>query len=153
MKIDFDLENVPEPEFAPLPEGNYVAQLMNCEHKTSQTDMTNAYWTFTVGIVDGKYAGRRLFDNLNIYRGDNPEIAVEFRRDPTESDMKTRTIAIQRLLEYKNALGLKDVHIDDTADLLNKAQTTPFMIKVTVQKGDANFGDRNRIARVMPMLA
>jgi hypothetical protein len=115
--------------------------------------MTNAYWTFTVGIVEGRYAGRRIFDNLNIYRGDNPEIAEEFRRSPTETDMKTRTIAIQRLVEYKNALGLKDVPIDDTNDLLNKAQTTPFMIRVGVQKGDTNFGDRNRIARVMPIMA
>jgi hypothetical protein len=153
MKIDFDIDNVPAPEFELIPEGNYIAQLINCEHKTSTTDMSNAMWAFCVGIIDGKYSGRRLFDNLNIYRGDNPQVAPEFRREPTESDMKTRTIAIRRLLEYKDALGLKDVRIDDTDELLQAAQTKPFLIKVIIQKstGDSVYGDQNRIARVMPI--
>jgi hypothetical protein len=151
MKIDFDIENVQASEFELIPEGQYVAQLLNCEHKTSSTDMTNAMWSFSVGIIDGKYSGRRLFDNLNIYRGDNPQLAPEFRREPTEADMKTRTIAIRRLLEYKEALGLKDVRINDTDELLQAAQSTPFLIKVIIQKstGDSTFGDQNRIARVM----
>jgi hypothetical protein len=154
MKIDFDIENIPAPEYELIPDGQYAAQLINCEHKTSATDMTNAYWKLTVGIIDGRYSGRRLFDNLNIYRGDNPEIAPEFRREPTETDIKTRNIAIRRFLEYKEALGLKDVRIDDTDELLQAAQTKPFMIRVVIQKSavDSDFGDQNRIARVMPIL-
>jgi hypothetical protein len=147
MRIDFNMDDVPQNKFEPIPEGTYTAQLTNCEHVTSQNDPSNAYWKCTLTIVEGPHANRLLFDNLNIYRGDNPSVDPSLHREPTQGDITARAIAIGRLLEYKNAHGIEE--LNDTDEMVRAAMSKPITVRVGITHSQ-QFGDQNVVKKVMP---
>ena len=55
-KNDFE-----EPEFQPLPAGEYRTKVVNVEKKTSQSG--NDYVAMILEVIDGDYTGRKIYNN------------------------------------------------------------------------------------------
>jgi hypothetical protein len=57
----------PEPSsFDPLPKGEYPGMIVKAMEKTSQTS-GNTYASLEIEIVEGKYKGRKVYDNLFLH--------------------------------------------------------------------------------------
>jgi len=64
--FSFDPTVVPDrPSNDVLPIDNYIAQITESDFKPTKKG-TGRYISLTLTIIDGQYAGRKLFDNLNI---------------------------------------------------------------------------------------
>ena len=59
-KNDFE-----EPEFQPLPAGEYRTKVVNVEKKTSQSG--NDYVAMVLAVIDGDYTGRKIYNNYFLY--------------------------------------------------------------------------------------
>ena len=60
-KIDFSkIEDVQD--FTPLPDGKYICQLTEIEEATTQYD--DEMWKLRFEVIEGKFIGRLVFDNL-----------------------------------------------------------------------------------------
>ena len=53
--------NFDEPEFKPLPAGEYRTKVVNVEKKTSQSG--NDYVAMVLEVIDGDYTGRKIYNN------------------------------------------------------------------------------------------
>jgi pentose-5-phosphate-3-epimerase len=81
MSVDlngFDADQVPESEFAPLPEGDYVAVISESEQKPTKAG-DGSYVKLKIEIVDGDYKGRVLFENLNLQNKNETAVAIAKR--------------------------------------------------------------------------
>jgi hypothetical protein len=68
-KIDFDLsdyEYKSSSSFEPLPPGDYTAIITDSNLKATKSG-TGEYIALTMEIIEGKYSGRRIWENLNVY--------------------------------------------------------------------------------------
>lgn len=62
LNLDYNLEDVVN-EFSPIPAGDYVCKIEECEYKTSSTGKPMLKITWVVN--DGsEFNGRKLFDNV-----------------------------------------------------------------------------------------
>ena len=61
MAIRLDFSNIEGGEFEPIPAGDYLVEIEKCEAKTSSSG--NDMLTMTFNVVEGDYAGRKIFDN------------------------------------------------------------------------------------------
>lgn len=105
-KLDeaFNAESVPEREdFSPIPPGAY--NVMVVDSGLQETSKGGQMIVLELDIQDGDYAGRKLFDRLNI-KNDNP---------------KAVNIAMRTLAEIVKAVGKSS--IKDTEELHNKRLT------------------------------
>ncbi|MBI5724302.1 MAG: DUF669 domain-containing protein [Planctomycetes bacterium] len=65
----FDADNVePVPEFEPIPAGKYLAMIAGSEDKVSKQGHT--YLSLEFEVIEGQYAGRKLWTNLNLNHPD-----------------------------------------------------------------------------------
>lgn len=98
-------------DFSPLPAADYVAAIVESE-MVENNKGTGHYLKMKFEIVEGEYAGRSVFANLNL---DNPnQQAVEIAR----SELKSICAA----------LGKGDALVNDSTELHDK----PMLIKVSV---------------------
>lgn len=68
IKIDWNEVDTEKKEFKPLPEGDYVCVVDNVEE--TETSAGEKAWNIKFKVAEGKYAGRFLFDKVNI---ENPK--------------------------------------------------------------------------------
>jgi len=109
-KLNFDANQVPpEEQLEALPAGWYNVQIVGSEIKP--TAKGGAYLQLDLQVLDGPYAGRRIFDRLNI-QNENPT-AVE--------------IAYRRLSAYCHAVGV--LKVEDSQQL----HGIPLKVRVTVR--------------------
>lgn len=67
LDFDFDANSVePAAPFEVIPAGNYVAQVVQVEKRTTNAG-TGAYLWMEMEICDGEYHGRKLWHRLNIW--------------------------------------------------------------------------------------
>lgn len=111
----FNTSNVADEEATLLPEGWYTAQIVKSELKDTQSG--GKYISLHFKIVEGDYAKRMVFANLNIVNA-----------NPT-----TVKIAEQHLKKICNALGLDE--IEDTSELHGQ----DLQIRVKTQAATSNF--------------
>jgi len=81
MSVDlngFDADQVPESEFAPLPEGEYTAIITESEQKPTKAG-DGSYVKLKIEIVDGEYKGRVLFENLNLQNKNEMAVSIAKR--------------------------------------------------------------------------
>lgn len=108
--LNFDANQVqPEESLEALPAGWYNCQIVGSEIKP--TAKGGAYLQLDLQVLDGQYAGRRIFDRLNI-KNENPT-AVE--------------IAYRRLSAYCHAVGV--LKVEDSQQL----HGIPLKVRVTVR--------------------
>ena len=120
--LNFNAAEVsPESEFTPLPAGIYPAQVVESELKATKNG-TGHYLQLQWKILEGQFAGRNVFDRLNIHNAN--ETATK--------------IGQQQLSALCHAVGV--LQVADSAQLHFK----PCRIKLTIRK-DEQYGDRNEI--------
>ena len=126
LGLTFDPNSVPADEFDALPAGDYHAQIVESEMKTTKNG-DGQMLKLTMEIISGPLEGRKIFDNLNL-------------NHPNEM---TQRIAMQSLAKICNAVGVAAV--EDSEVLHFK----PMMVKVGFGKGD--YADRNQVKGYKPV--
>lgn len=107
--------------FDPIPDGWYNVQIVSSDMKDSSTGGQFLY--LEMEVLDGQYAGRRIFDRLNLINA-NPT-AVE--------------IAKQALASICEAFGMTGV--GDSTELHNK----PMQAKVRVRPANEKYDASNEV--------
>lgn len=124
--LNFDAAQVaPQQSFEALPAGWYNFIIVGSEMKPTK-DGQNQYLRLTLKVLDGQYANRQLFDNLNLTHS-NP-IAVE--------------IAQRKLSAYCHATGV--IQVQDSSQL----HGIPFKARVSVRPADGQYEASNDIKDV-----
>lgn len=119
----YDTSNVkPSESFDPLPPGKYKAMIVASEIKDTQAG-DGKYLKLEFQILEGEFANRRLWTNLNL-------------RNPNQKAME---IAYRDLAAIESALGLRNVQRSE--DLHDR----PLIVKVKIEKGKDGYDDQNRI--------
>ena len=113
-------------EFTPLPNGEYIAQIISSERKTLQsgTDALTIAWQ----IIDGEYKNRQVFENLYLF-------------DPSRP--KQTAFNKQKLMFIVKACGLEVMN--DTTELHNKP------VKITIRTSEYNGKTRNEVTKYLPI--
>ena len=110
-----------------LPAGDYVAQIVSSELKTSNANPNNEYVELVAQIQEGPYRGKTVVDRVTV-KNDNPTATQ---------------IGFARLQEYCQANGIN--YLNDTQELHANA----VVLTVTVQQSkNPRYGDNNAIDKV-----
>lgn len=115
--------------FTPLPPGEYMVQIV--EGEVIRKDSGDAMMKLVFEVMDGEFANRKLFENLNI-RHSNPT---------------AQKIAVETLTElWRDAMGC-------SGNPANVEQMTfkPVRAKVAVEKRKDTGDMQNRIKRFFPL--
>lgn len=107
-----------------IPAGWYNVMAEKSEIKPTKAADGSCYLEFVYNIVDGQYAGRKLFDRFNI-RNTNPT---------------AQEIGYRQLSALAHAVGV--IQFQDSAQLHN----IPFKVKVKVRAADAQYEASNEIS-------
>lgn len=124
--LDFDASSfdmvtaAPSSGYTPLPSGEYPVHIVGSEMRATKSG-TGHYIEFTLEVLDGEYAGRKLFDRLNI---DNP-------------NQQAVAIARRVLAQICHAVGV--LQLQDTEQLHHR----PMVAIVQVEPGRDGYGPRN----------
>lgn len=99
MKLtNFKVQDYPD-EFTPVPEGKYLAKIIDEEHKNNKSG-TGEILALKLEIIDGDYAGRFLFDNINIVH----------KNDFTEKKARQKLATIGRALQIMEPQSTEEFH-------------------------------------------
>lgn len=115
LGADWNANDIEDP-FAPLPEGDYLAEIAYSIMEQNKAQ-TGAFLKLTLKILQGDYAGRELYDRLNL-------------ENPSEQAVK---IAERQLASICKALGIEMPK--DSRELHNK----PLVITLSID------GSYNRV--------
>lgn len=122
----FNAAEVPEQSFAPLPDGEYTARIIESERQATKLG-DGAFIKLKIEIIEGDYAGRTLFDRLNLWNK-NPQ-AVD--------------IAQQTLASICRAVG--NLAPRDTQELHNQ----PLIVRIKAVRRKDNGEWSNEVKRYM----
>lgn len=125
--LNFDARQVdPQTTYEALPAGWYNFMITESELMPTKAG-DGAYLRLTLRVIDGQYAGRQVFDNLNL-QNPNP-VAVE--------------ISYRRLSAYCHATGV--LQVQDSQQL----HGIPFKARLSVRKDkDGQYDDQNEVKAV-----
>ena len=116
------LEIEPATSYEPLPADWYKCVITDTEEKPTKA-MTGSYLQLSIEVIEGQYAGRKVFDRLNLK---NPNAtAVEIAQRSLSS--------ICRSIDVPNP--------KDSIELRDK----PLMVKLAVKPADGQYGASNDI--------
>jgi hypothetical protein len=123
----FDASQVePNTGFDVLPPGKYLAQIVSSEMRPTKDGM-GQYLFLEIDILEGQYAGRKLFDRINLVNANHT--AVE--------------IALRTLSSLCRAVGKLQVKNSEQLHLL------PFIADVRVLPPKGAYGESNAV-RYLP---
>lgn len=80
--LNFDASNVQveqERTFEAIPAGWYNVTVTNTERKPSSQKPQNSYLEVTYTIMDGQYAGRKLFNRINLWNDDPTAMEIAYK--------------------------------------------------------------------------
>lgn len=124
----FDATTVePNKSIEPLPPGRYVAQIVNSEMRPTKDGMGQLLW-LELDVLEGEYAGRKLFDRLNLVNA-----------NPTTVEIAQRTLSA-----ICHAVG--KMQVDDSEQL----HLIPLLVDVRVQPPKNGYDARNTL-RYLPL--
>ena len=110
-----------------LPPGRYVVQIVNSEMRPTKDGMGRYLW-LEVDVLEGEYAGRKLFDRLNLINA-----------NPTTVEIAQRTLSA-----ICHAVG--KMQVDDSEQL----HLIPLIADVKVQPPKNGY-DASNTLRYMPL--
>ena len=123
----FDASQIePSTAYEVLPPGKYLAQIVNSEMRPTRDGM-GQYLYLEIDILEGQYAGRKLFDRLNL---SNP--------NPSAVEIAQRTLS-----SICPAVGRLQVNNSEQLHLV------PFVADVKVRPPRGEYGESNSI-RYLP---
>ena len=116
------LEVEPATSYEPLPADWYKVVITDTEEKPTKA-MTGSYLQLTIEVIEGEFAGRKVFDRLNL---NNPNsVAVE--------------IAQRSLSSICRSVGVNNPK--DSIELRDK----PLMVKLAVKPADGQYSASNEV--------
>lgn len=122
-ELNFDANTVePTGKFTPIPVNDYLAVITDSEMKDTKKG-DGKYLLLTYEVVEGEFAGRKIFETLNLINSN--QTAVE--------------IAQRALSAVCRATGV--LHPKDSSELHGK----PLVISVGIRAGSNGFEDKNVI--------
>lgn len=122
-ELNFDANNVePTGKFTPIPVDDYLAVITDSEMKDTKKG-DGKYLLLTYEVVEGDFAGRKIFETLNLVNSN--QTAVE--------------IAQRALSAVCRATGV--LHPKDSSELHGK----PLVISVGIRAGSNGFDEKNVI--------
>ena len=113
-------------DFEPLPVGDYNMMVIETEINRNKKD-TGDYLKVVLHCLDEEYAGRRVYEYINI-------------NHPNE---KVVAIAERQLAELCNACGV--LELEDTQEL----HEIPIVVRLKVEAGNEQFGPSNKVKKFM----
>src|SRR5512134_1272046 len=117
----------PNKPLEPLPGGRYIAQVVQSEMRTTKDGTGRLLW-LELDVLEGEYAGRKLFDRLNLVNS-----------NPTTIEIAQRTLSA-----ICHATGL--MQVDDSEQL----HLIPLIADVKVQPPKNGYDAQNTL-RYMPL--
>ena len=124
--LNFDATQVePDQGVDVVPPGWYNVQMDESEMKPTK-DGTGSYLAIRFSILDGQYANRKIFTNLNL-------------KNQGPNAQQTMEIAQRQLSAICHAVGV--LRPQDSSELHGK----PLKIKVKIRKGTGEYSDSNDI--------
>ena len=112
----------PQTSYEPMPADWYKCVITNTEEKPTKKQ-NGSYLQLDIEVIEGKFAGRKVFDRLNL---NNPNsVAVEIAQRALSS--------ICRAIDVPNP--------QDSDELLDK----PLMVKVAVKPADGEYSASNEV--------
>ena len=122
-QINFDATTVdPDTGFDPVPAGDYTAMIIGSEIKPTKAG-TGMYLQLVWQVCDGQFAGRRIWDRINIQ---NPNQVAE-------------EIGKKQLSSICHAVGV--LRVIDSGELHDR----PCALKVVVKPGEGQYLPTNEI--------
>lgn len=125
----FTSSDIPESNFAPIPEGDYVVMITDSDVKSTKSG-DGEYLKLTFKIIEGSYQGRLIWSNLNLVNAN--ETAVE--------------IAQRELAAICSAIGISLEELWDQGDT-QILHGTPMLAKVKIQPGRDGYDPSNSISK------
>lgn len=126
LKNSFITDEVENISFEPLPAGNYEAQIIDSDIRTTK-DGTGEYIALTWEILTPEYTGRRVFDNLNIVNKNEKAVAI----------------AKSRLKQICEAIEMNEMQ--DTQELHGQ----PMRVALGIRPAQGGYDAQNNIKKVM----
>lgn len=112
----FNLENVEDFGFAPVPVGAYPAYVEKAEFKTSKAG--NEYLSVQFCLFDCAYDNRKIFENLNL----------------KHSNVQVVNIALSKLKAMIKAGGFEVTSFKSEADLLAVVNEVRCLVKLGIKE-------------------
>jgi len=128
-QLNFDASSVdPTSTFDPIPAGDYTVMIIDSDMKKTK-DNTGEYLELTEQVVDGPYAGRLIWDRLNL-KNKNPQ---------------AQEIAQRSLSAICHAVGV--MNVADSAQLHN----IPMIARVTFVDASGQYAAKNEVKGYKPL--
>ena len=112
----------------PIPEGKYVAEIIESQEKISGAG--NTYLSLKFSICEGPHEGRWIWDNLNV-------------KHPTEKVRSTAMFFLGNICKAVGVLG-----INDTSELHYK----PMEVEVEIEPEQDGYPEKNVIRKYLPQV-
>ncbi len=131
---DINFDEIKPEAFEPIPNGRYEVEIVSSEQKltkkaeASGNAQDGTMLCLRLKITCGKFKGRNVFNNLNIFNAS--EVAQRIGR--------------QRLGEILDALGLTTVN--ESSELHGR----PLVAQLKTKKGGDGYSDREEVVRYAP---
>lgn len=134
--INFTLDEIlplteADSKYQPIPDGEYTCVIIDSEVKPTKAG-TGHYLQLVFEVLEGNYAGRKLFERLNI---DNP-------------NNKAVAIARRKVSELCSCVGITG-ELKETEDLHN----VPVKVSVVVEDAKNGYGATNKIVGYLNVTA
>lgn len=114
-------------DFEPIPQGEYQALISNSEMKDTAAG-TGQYLKLEWTIQDQEYAGRKVFQNLNLV---NP-------------NKQAQNIAWAQFKEICAAMDLDYNDVEDASELHGNVVT----VKLDIRPGQGKYGPQNTVQKI-----
>lgn len=124
-----EIKNAQTDNFAPVPAGNYIAEVNRSEVKQTK-DGRGSYLSLTFKILDGDFANRLVFQNITI----------------VNANQTAQAIGRKQMSQLSGACGI--MQLNDSQELHGK----PMWIKVAIEVDKTGqYEPRNTIKKFMPL--
>lgn len=132
--LNFNADDVEPLDFSPLPVGDYKMAVTASTINETKSNPDNKYLKLTFEVIEGKYKGRKVFENLNLWRAGN-----------SERDEITVRIAQQNLSSLCRALGI--TKLGDSSALHGK----PVIVSLKINPATEYYGESNSVRAYKPL--
>ena len=123
-----EVKNAQSDNFAPIPAGNYVAEVNRSEVKQTR-DGRGSYLSLSFKIIEGEFAGRLIFQNITL----------------TNANVTAQTIGREQMAQLAGACGV--LQLQDSEQL----HGIPVGIRVAIETDKSGqYEPRNTIKKFFP---
>ena len=134
--INFDSTDVDISDtYEPIPAGQYTMAVTESDVRETSNNPNNKFLKLTFDILEGEFKGRKIFENLNLWRDGSKS-----------TDAVTLKIANENLAKLCRALGV--IGVGDSTELHNK----PVGVSIKVEPEKNGYPASNSVIGYDPLV-